>query len=70
MIPGMETRGMVNLQTAEQTCFARFGMISVCCVALLPLCGAGQTSKPAASGEQLVSQAIREVWDAAVDAHR
>jgi len=53
MIPGMKTQGTVNLQTAERTHFAKLGMICACCVALLPLCGAGQASKPATSRQQL-----------------
>ncbi len=53
MIRGMKTQGTVNLQTAKRTRLAKFGMISVCCVALLPLCGASQASKPATSRQQL-----------------
>jgi len=53
MLPGMKTQGTVNLQTAERTRLAKLGMICACCVALLPLCGAGQASKPATSRQQL-----------------
>jgi pimeloyl-ACP methyl ester carboxylesterase len=53
MIPGMKTQATVNLQTAERTCFARLGIISACCVGLLPLWGVGQASRPATSSQRL-----------------